>query len=98
VLAFKRKAKEYAAVLHDLVEIPHNYVKSQLVSYPQCVSSRHRLAERNPLEAAGTALPSLSSRILGKQDLTEELEDNLKWAAATMYQGERGFINNSSIL
>ncbi|KIJ07546.1 hypothetical protein PAXINDRAFT_19268 [Paxillus involutus ATCC 200175] len=64
---FKRRAKEYAAVLHDLVEIPHNYVKSQL--------------------AAGTALPSFSSRILGKQDLTEELEDNLKWAAATMYQG-----------
>ncbi|KAF8841332.1 cytochrome P450 [Paxillus ammoniavirescens] len=64
---FKRKAKEYAAVLHDLVEIPHNYVKSQL--------------------AAGTALPSLSSRILGQPDLTDELEDNLKWAAATMYQG-----------
>ncbi|KIJ12381.1 hypothetical protein PAXINDRAFT_171282 [Paxillus involutus ATCC 200175] len=64
---FKRKAKEYAAVLHDLVEIPHNYVKSQL--------------------AAGTALPSLTSRILGKPDLTDEVEDNLKWAAATMYQG-----------
>ncbi|KIK94268.1 hypothetical protein PAXRUDRAFT_12143 [Paxillus rubicundulus Ve08.2h10] len=64
---FKRKAKEYAAVLDDLVEIPHNYVKSQL--------------------AAGTALPSLSSRILGEPGLTDELEDSLKWAAATMYQG-----------
>ncbi|KAF8841329.1 cytochrome P450 [Paxillus ammoniavirescens] len=64
---FKRKAKEYAAVLHDLVENPHSYVKSQL--------------------AAGTALPSLSSRILGKPGLTAELEDNMKWAAATMYQG-----------
>ena len=30
---FKRKAKKYAIVLRDLVEIPHNYVKSQLVSY-----------------------------------------------------------------
>jgi hypothetical protein len=29
---FKRKAKKYALVLQDLVEIPHNYVKSQLVS------------------------------------------------------------------
>ncbi|KIJ61751.1 hypothetical protein HYDPIDRAFT_115569 [Hydnomerulius pinastri MD-312] len=64
---FKRKAKEYAAVLNDMVEIPHNYVKSQL--------------------AAGTALPSLSSRILSKPDLTEELEDSVKWATATMYQG-----------
>ncbi|KIK94269.1 hypothetical protein PAXRUDRAFT_828163 [Paxillus rubicundulus Ve08.2h10] len=64
---FKRKAKEYAAVLHDLVEIPHNYAKSQL--------------------AAGTALSSLSSRILGEPGLTDELEDSLKWAAATMYQG-----------
>ncbi|KAF9228227.1 cytochrome P450 [Gyrodon lividus] len=64
---FKKKAKEYAAVLHDMVEIPHNYVKSQL--------------------AAGTALPSLASRILNKLDLTEELEDSVKWATATMYQG-----------
>ena len=30
---FKRKAKKYALVLRDLVEIPHRYVKSQLVSY-----------------------------------------------------------------
>lgn len=30
---FKRKAKKYAVVLRDLVETPHNYVKSQLVSY-----------------------------------------------------------------
>ncbi|KAF8551039.1 cytochrome P450 [Imleria badia] len=64
---FKRKAKKYALVLRDLVEIPHNYVKSQL--------------------AAGTALPSLSSRIMSKPDLTEELEDSVKWATATMYQG-----------
>ncbi|KAG9308644.1 cytochrome P450 [Chiua virens] len=64
---FKRKAKEYAAVLRDLVEIPHSYVKSQM--------------------AAGTALPSLSSRIMSSPDLTEELEDSIKWAAATMYQG-----------
>ena len=31
---FRRKAKEYASVLQDLVERPHNYVKSQLVSCP----------------------------------------------------------------
>lgn len=30
---FKRKAKKYAIVVRKLVEIPHNYVKSQLVSY-----------------------------------------------------------------
>ena len=30
---FKRKAKKYSAVIQDLVEIPHNYVKRQLVSY-----------------------------------------------------------------
>ena len=30
--AFKRNAKKYAGVLRDLLEIPHNYVKSQLVS------------------------------------------------------------------
>ncbi|KAI9573403.1 cytochrome P450 [Boletus coccyginus] len=64
---FRRKAKTYAVVLRDLLEIPHNYVKSQL--------------------AAGTALPSLSSRIMNRPDLTEELEDSVKWATATMYQG-----------
>jgi len=30
---FRSKAKQYAIVLQDLLEIPHNYVKSQLVSY-----------------------------------------------------------------
>lgn len=38
-------------------------------------------------KAAGTALPSLSSRLMSKPGLTEELEDSIKWAAATMYQG-----------
>ena len=40
---FKRRAKKYAAVLHDLVEIPHNYVKTQLVRYlirGGCVEAR----------------------------------------------------------
>ena len=38
---FKRRAKKYAAVLHDLVEIPHDYVKAQLVSYLiSCVEAR----------------------------------------------------------
>jgi len=64
---FKKRAEEYAAVVHDIVEIPHNYVTSQL--------------------AAGTALPSLSSRLLNMSDLTEELEDNIKWTAMTMYRG-----------
>ncbi|KAF8546595.1 cytochrome P450 [Imleria badia] len=64
---FKRRAKEYAAVVHDLLEIPHNYVVSQL--------------------ATGTALPSLSSRLLSMSDLPEELQDNIKWTALTMYRG-----------
>ena len=29
---FKRRAKEYSVVVHDLLETPHNYVMSQLVS------------------------------------------------------------------
>ena len=29
---FKRKAKKFAVVLRDLVDIPHNYVKAQLVN------------------------------------------------------------------
>lgn len=29
---FKKRAKEHAAVVHDLLEIPHNYVMSQLVT------------------------------------------------------------------
>ncbi|KAF9238243.1 cytochrome P450 [Melanogaster broomeanus] len=63
---FKREAKEYAAVVNDLVEIPHRYVKSRL--------------------AAGTALPSLGARLLSQPGLTEEREDCVKWATATMYQ------------
>ncbi|KAF8124371.1 cytochrome P450 [Boletus edulis] len=78
---FKRKAKKYAVVLRDLVEIPHNYVKSQVDVF---------------LEAAGTALPSLSSRIMSRPDLTEELEDSVKWATASMYQGGADTANSVS--
>ncbi|KAG9308639.1 cytochrome P450 [Chiua virens] len=62
---FKRKAKQYATVVQDLVEIPHKYVKSQL--------------------AAGTALPSMSSRLMNKSDHTQDVEDSVKWATASMY-------------
>ena len=81
---FKRRAKKYAAVLHDLVVIPHDYVKAQLVSH---LVSRVEACSVGFLEAAGIALPSLSSRIMSMPDLTEELEDSVKWATATMYQG-----------
>lgn len=64
---FKRKAKEYAVVIRDLVEIPHNWLKNQL--------------------AAGTTLPSFAARLLSTPDLTEEFEDSVKWASATLYQG-----------
>ncbi|KAG6330774.1 hypothetical protein ID866_8315 [Astraeus odoratus] len=64
---FKRKSKEYAAVIHDLVEIPYNWVKAEL--------------------AAGTALPSLAARLLSGGDPSEEHEDSVKWASATLYQG-----------
>ncbi|KAI9574147.1 cytochrome P450 [Boletus coccyginus] len=37
--------------------------------------------------AAGTALPSLSSRLLGMSDLTEELKDHIKWTTLTLYRG-----------
>ncbi|KAF8124374.1 cytochrome P450 [Boletus edulis] len=63
---FKKRAKENTAVLHDLLEIPHNHVMSQLT--------------------AGTAIPSLSSRLLSMPDLTEDLVDNIKWTALTMYR------------
>ncbi|KAF8124373.1 cytochrome P450 [Boletus edulis] len=63
---FKKRAKEYTTVVHDLLEIPHNYVMSQLTT--------------------GTAIPSLSSRLLSMPDLTEDLVDNIKWTALTMYR------------
>ncbi|KAN0088019.1 Cytochrome P450 [Tylopilus felleus] len=73
---FKRNSKKYADVLRDLLEIPHNSVKSQL--------------------ASGIALPSLSSRIMSQPDLKEELEDSVKWATATMYQGGADTANSVS--
>lgn len=64
---FKRKAKEYAAVIRDLVENPHNWLKNQL--------------------AAGTVGPSFAARHLSSPDMTQEFEDSVKWASATLYQG-----------
>jgi hypothetical protein len=71
---FKRRAAEYAAVAHDALKTPHNYAVSQLVS-----SLSFSLTHANPgFEAAGTALPSLSSRLLSMPDLTQESEDDIK--------------------
>lgn len=64
---FKRKAKEYTAVIRDLVENPHNWLKNQL--------------------AAGTVGPSFAARHLSSPDMTQEFEDSVKWASATLYQG-----------
>ncbi|KIM56981.1 hypothetical protein SCLCIDRAFT_192356 [Scleroderma citrinum Foug A] len=36
---------------------------------------------------AGTALPSFAKRLLSKSNLTEEYEDSVKWASATLFQG-----------
>ncbi|KAG6327363.1 hypothetical protein ID866_11726 [Astraeus odoratus] len=38
--------------------------------------------------AAGAALPSFAVNLLSKEDLTEEHEDSVKWASATLYQGK----------
>ncbi|KAL4077431.1 cytochrome P450 [Scleroderma citrinum] len=37
--------------------------------------------------AAGAALPSFAIRLLNKPNLTEDYEDSIKWASATLYQG-----------
>ncbi|KAL4079468.1 cytochrome P450 [Scleroderma citrinum] len=64
---FKKKSKEYATVIRDLVEVPYAQAKAQLT--------------------AGIALPSLAVRLLSKPNITEEYEDSVKWASATLYQG-----------
>ncbi|KAG8217948.1 cytochrome P450 [Butyriboletus roseoflavus] len=73
---FKKRAAEYAAVLRDILEIPHDYVQSQL--------------------AAGTALPSLSSRLLSLPDLTEEQRDNIKWTASSVFRGTHNTSTSAS--
>ncbi|KAN0076772.1 Cytochrome P450 [Tylopilus felleus] len=45
--------------------------------------------------AAGTALPSLSSHLLSMPDLTDEIEDIIKWTTSAIY---RGGIDTSSSL
>ncbi|KAL4081062.1 cytochrome P450 [Scleroderma citrinum] len=62
---FKRKSKQNAAVLRNLVEVPYQMVKAQLT--------------------AGAALPSFTTRLLNKPNLTEEYEDSVKWASTTLY-------------
>jgi len=80
---FRRKAKEYAPVIRDLAEIPYTWAKIQLVRnvihLNVCVSIT--------TQASGVALPSFAMRLLSKPNLTEEYEDSVKWASATLYQG-----------
>ncbi|KIJ18062.1 hypothetical protein PAXINDRAFT_9147 [Paxillus involutus ATCC 200175] len=51
----KRKAKEYATILHDLAEIPHNYVKSQ------SMSSRTNGSEQQYIKVDVTSLTTAAS-------------------------------------
>ncbi|KAG9308646.1 cytochrome P450 [Chiua virens] len=73
---FKKRAKEYASVAQEQLEIPYQFVKSQLT--------------------AGTALPSLSSRLLSMPGITEELEDDIKWTASSMYRGSTDTTTSTS--
>ncbi|KAF8838072.1 cytochrome P450 [Paxillus ammoniavirescens] len=55
---FKRKAREYAAVLHDLVEVPHNYVKKAQAELDSVVG-----AGRLPTFADQPSLPYLEALV-----------------------------------
>ena len=92
---FKKRAAEYAAVAHEALETPHSYAVSQLVSLLSFAFTLTRADSDS--EAAGTALPSLSSRLLGMPDLTEELEDCIRWTTLTLYRGMHNFIDPSLI-
>ena len=40
-----------------------------------------------PLQAAGTAVPSFTSELLDGREITPEAEFNIKWAASSLYGG-----------
>lgn len=80
---FRRKAKEYASVIRDLAEIPYAWAKTQLVRNVVDLN----VCVLKTTQASGAALPSFASRLLSKPHLTEEYEDSVKWASATLYQG-----------
>lgn len=79
---FQRKAREWRATLHEMVERPHKLVKDQMVGLRWCL-----YATLTSFQAAGIAPRSYTFDLLDGKTLTEEEEFGVKWSASAMYGG-----------
>jgi hypothetical protein len=82
---FQKKALSWRKTLMEMADIPHDFVKSQMVCF-QLLDCRICLLIFVLEQACGTALPSFTSAHLEKE-LSAREEDNVKWAAASLYSG-----------
>lgn len=82
---FQRKAASWRKTLTDMANIPHNLVKSEMVCTRPIPD--FRLVYMRDGQSKGTAAPSFTSTQLEAKTLSEQEEDNVKWAAASLYSG-----------
>lgn len=84
---FQKKVAVAREIFEATVSKPYGYVKKQLVS----LETHHRFASPNTLylQQLGTALPSLTEKMLSSEmsNMDESFEHRVKWAAGSMYGG-----------
>lgn len=85
---FKKKARLWSATLSDIVELPHKYVKQQLVNIYIELGIKWHVLNGMLDKAAGTAFASVSSTLLDGKQLTADEEHDIKWTTMSMYSGE----------
>jgi len=84
---FKRKASAWASTLREMVDLPHNFVKQQMVSNHFNFYIFFSLVTFTvEFQEAGTASTSFTSKWLETKPTVEE-EFNIKWTAASLYSG-----------
>jgi hypothetical protein len=81
---FQHKAAEWNYTLQQMANVPHDFVKEQMVTCPALVMLKVLI---NYLQAAGTAEPSFTAKLLEVESLSADEEDVIKWAAASLYSG-----------
>ena len=82
--SFKKTAREWSDTLNNMADVPHAFVKEQMVS---TIRSRARFVLTR-LQANGTEVPSFTSELLRDEKLKEGQEFNIKWSAASLYAGK----------
>jgi hypothetical protein len=90
---FRKTAREWSSTLNQMIELPYQYVKDQMV-----ISKLLQLAGCLLLlrQASGIAPPSFTAKLLQERDVTPEQEFDIKWSAGSLYSAGADTVSRSA--